>query len=487
MARELERQNLEWKSSWRDEYLKWICGYANAKGGVLSIGKDDSGKVIGLVNPQKLLKDIPNKIKNSMGILVDVDLEYEDDKPFISISVLPHYSPISYHGKYYYRTGSTMHELTGRTLDEFMMKKMGRTWDSISVPNVTVDDLDPEAFKVFRQKAIESGRLKERDLRITDGELLANLGLLDEGKLRMAAVLLFHAQPSRFVTGAFIKIGYFENDGDLIYQDEIQSSLVTITDKVEDILYLKYFKGIIHYEGLQRVDQYPVDRNSMREAILNAITHNNYIAYDPILIKVYPDRVYIFNSGGLPTDWTTETLFKTHRSIQRNPNIAMTIFRTGMIEAWGSGIEKIVAGCRHIDAPDPVFDSLGDTTSIMLIAPDDAVYRPEDDKLAINSDKRASVTEKVPVNAGMTDIFIGLTEKVPKTERKQAVLDFIDAHNGIANSDAQRLLGVSEATVKRLFKEMVAAGRLEAIGDKKGRIYYKPPTKNTSQPDASTD
>jgi predicted HTH transcriptional regulator len=87
------------------------------------------------------------------------------------------------------------------------------------------------------------------------------------------------------------------------------------------------------------------------------------------LVKVYPDRIHIFNSGGLPADWTTDTLSKTHRSIQRNPNIAMTIFRTSMIEAWSSGIEQVVAGCRHIDAPDPAFDSLGDTTSIMPMAP----------------------------------------------------------------------------------------------------------------------
>ncbi|MEK0336631.1 MAG: ATP-binding protein, partial [Nitrosopumilus sp.] len=64
-----EQQNIEWKSSWRDEYLKWICGFANAKGGRIYIGKNDSGNVVGISNAKKLLKDIPNKAKDILGVL----------------------------------------------------------------------------------------------------------------------------------------------------------------------------------------------------------------------------------------------------------------------------------------------------------------------------------------------------------------------------------------------------------------------------------
>jgi ATP-dependent DNA helicase RecG len=469
-----EMQIVEWKKNWRDEWLKWICGYANAQGGLLEIGKDDNGDVVGLENAKKLLEDIPNKIKNSMGILADVDLERENDKPFISIKVLPYYSPISYHGKYYYRTGSTMHELTGRSLDEFMLKKMGRTWDSILVPNVTVEDLDSAAFREFRRKAIASGRLKEDDLNISNEELLNNLGLIENGQLRMATVLLFHALPSKFVTGAFIKIGYFESDGELLYQDEIQSSLVTITDKVMDILFLKYFKGIIHYEGIQRVDQYPVDWGSMREAILNSVIHNLWQAYNPIQIKVFPDRVYVFNSGELPESWSVETLFKTHNSIQRNPNIAMTIFRTGMIEAWGSGIDKIVAGCRSIDAPDPVFESLGNTTSIMLMAPQDAIYRPKADKSAVSVDRPLISADRPLISADRK-----------LNERAQLVLNFIDNYGSIANSDARKLFGLKDNAVRNIFNQMMQKGLIEAVGIRKYRTYRRPTITNTDSVNSS--
>jgi len=76
-----ESQNIEYKTSWRDEYLKWISGFANANGGKIYIGVNDNGKVVGLTDVQKLMEDIPNKIVNYLGIVADVNLlESEDTK-----------------------------------------------------------------------------------------------------------------------------------------------------------------------------------------------------------------------------------------------------------------------------------------------------------------------------------------------------------------------------------------------------------------------
>ena len=82
-----ENQNIEWKSKWRDDYLEWICGFANAQGGTIYIGIDDNGHVIGLTNTKKLLEDIPNKVRNAMGIVVDVDLLSEDENEYIRITI----------------------------------------------------------------------------------------------------------------------------------------------------------------------------------------------------------------------------------------------------------------------------------------------------------------------------------------------------------------------------------------------------------------
>ena len=193
---DMEHQIVDWKSKWDDEYLKWICGFANAQGGRLEIGKDDKGKVVGLSNTQKLLDDLPNKIKSTMGVIPDVNLYYEDNMPYIVIETMPYPNPISYRGKYYIRSGSTTQELTGVALDEFVLRKYGRTWDSAPIPHVSVDDLDIVSFRYFRKKSIVRGRLSKGDLEITDGQLLENLKLIaDGGYLKRAAILTFHEDP----------------------------------------------------------------------------------------------------------------------------------------------------------------------------------------------------------------------------------------------------------------------------------------------------
>ena len=68
-----ESQNIEFKESWRDEYLKWICGFANASGGTLYIGITDTGEVCGLHDTKRLMEDIPNKVRDLLGILVNVN------------------------------------------------------------------------------------------------------------------------------------------------------------------------------------------------------------------------------------------------------------------------------------------------------------------------------------------------------------------------------------------------------------------------------
>ena len=104
-----ENQNIEYKESWRDEYLKWICGFANADGGRLYIGIDNDGQIVGIEKAKKLSEDIPNKIQDTLGIISDVYLlTYPSTKKeYIEIVVEPYPYPINYRGQYHYRSGST--------------------------------------------------------------------------------------------------------------------------------------------------------------------------------------------------------------------------------------------------------------------------------------------------------------------------------------------------------------------------------------------
>ena len=129
-----ENQDTEFKQSWQDEYLKWICAFANTKGGTIYIGVHDKGEVLGLRDCHKLSEAIPLKIRQTMGLLVDVHVLTADDdetKKYLKIYVEKYPFPVSYHGKYYKRVGSTTQEVIGVELDRMILSVQGRTWDSI--------------------------------------------------------------------------------------------------------------------------------------------------------------------------------------------------------------------------------------------------------------------------------------------------------------------------------------------------------------------
>ncbi len=98
-----EKHDIEWKSRWKDDYLAWICGFANSQGGKLIIGKTDDGQVVGLQNTKKLMEDLPNKIRDAMGIIVDIILKENDGKEYIEINVPPYPIAVACKGAFYYR------------------------------------------------------------------------------------------------------------------------------------------------------------------------------------------------------------------------------------------------------------------------------------------------------------------------------------------------------------------------------------------------
>lgn len=115
-----------------------------------------------------------------------------------------------------------------------------------------------------------------------------------------AAVLPFHPDPERFVTAAFVKIGFFRTNTDLLYHDEIHGDLFTQVEKTMDLLLTKYLKAGLTYQGLQRLEKFPVPEAALREALLNAIIHKDYSAGPPIQISVYEDKLMLWNPGELP-------------------------------------------------------------------------------------------------------------------------------------------------------------------------------------------
>lgn len=162
MKKQIESQNIEYKESWRDEYLKTLTAFANTEGGKLIIGIDDIGKVIGVKEPKRLLEYIPNKIKDILGVIPSVKLEKKNDQSILIVSIVYSPSAVSYHGKFYVRSGSTTLELTGNSLTRFIISKSDKHWDDYFEENATIKDIDTNTIKRFKEMAVK------RILRIVD-------------------------------------------------------------------------------------------------------------------------------------------------------------------------------------------------------------------------------------------------------------------------------------------------------------------------------
>jgi ATP-dependent DNA helicase RecG len=150
-----ESQTVEYKQSWRNDCLKSVSAFANSGGGVLIVGLDDNGKPSGLKNFKRLLEDIPNTIRNKLGILPSVELSKKNKKDIIKITVTPCSVPISYNGKYYIRSGSTVQELQGKELADFLMKKSGSTWDDIVEERAGFNEINNDSIEKFKKYAVD--------------------------------------------------------------------------------------------------------------------------------------------------------------------------------------------------------------------------------------------------------------------------------------------------------------------------------------------
>ena len=203
-----ESQNIEYKESWRDEYLKWICGFANSQGGTLYVGIKDNGKICGVSDSKKLMEDLPNKIAFTLGLVCEVNLLAKNGTEYIEIIVPQSNVPVSYHGVYHVRSGATKQELQGVSLQNFLLKKMGLTWDKIVQENASIEEIDRNAVEYFLKQAVSCGRMNSAVLNDSTENVLENLNLVDENKkLTNAAILLFGKDPAKYFPLCDFRIG----------------------------------------------------------------------------------------------------------------------------------------------------------------------------------------------------------------------------------------------------------------------------------------
>lgn len=188
-------------------------------------------------------------------------------------------TPIAHHGEYHIRSGSTKQVLKGASLQHFLLKRLGKTFDDVIEPNAKLDDLDVEAIQAYIQHGVERQRLHiDPTATLELPAFLQNLNLIDdEGQLKRAALILFGKQPMRYLIGAHVKISRFgANPADLRFQDELTSDGYRLAERTLQLLDNKYLPGYISYQGLYRQERLPYPPEAIREAMLNPIMHKDY-------------------------------------------------------------------------------------------------------------------------------------------------------------------------------------------------------------------
>lgn len=298
---------------------------------------------------------------------VDGTLEYV----WITVEALPY--GVSYRGHFYKRSGGTTREIKGMELSRFLLDKAGLTWDGMPVKKTS---FEKDALTYLREHAVEKGRLSEKEAAVSDDVLINNLNMVtDNGEYTRAAAMLF-GDPEKVMVGSYIMIGYFAPAGsrgqnkanEVIYQNEIHGPLMLQAEKTMDLLYTKYLKALIDYNGIRREEIFMIPHKAMREILLNAITHKNYASGNPIQIKVFDDHITVMNEGFWPFEkLQVEDAYEgEHSSYRSNPLIASGFFKAGEIEAWGQGFEKIKDACELAGAPLPEIKATQGSVTIVI-------------------------------------------------------------------------------------------------------------------------
>jgi ATP-dependent DNA helicase RecG len=348
----IESQTIEYKQTWRNDCLKVVSAFANNVGGNLIIGLDDNGVPTNLKNIKKLLEDIPNTIRHKLGITPSVEL---DKNNTIKILIKPSSIPVSYNGRYYLRSGSTVQELQGKELADFLFRRAGIFWDEAFEDATNEIKLDVSTVEDFKRLASDRipAIVQEKEKSI----ILHKLKLSENAKLKRAAIILFAEGEyvDRLYSHACVKIGHFLSDTDITTTDIVKGNLFQQLEKALEILRTKYLRTDIKYEGIHRRDilEYPIE--ALREGIINALIHRDYQSFSNIQIRVYPDKLTIMNAGGLPPEVPVDDLKKNHLSKPRNKLLAEVFYFAGYIEAWGRGTLKIVEKCIEQRLPEPDF------------------------------------------------------------------------------------------------------------------------------------
>lgn len=445
-----ESETVEFKEQWQDnDALRELAAFANSRGSTLLVGVADDGTLVGWHGSGRDLDALTNRIVDSLRLHpVSVHCDEIDNRTVLRIDVRPTTLPVACRGRYYHRVGRTAREVPPDELPRFLMRRTGSTWDVLPA-EADLDTINPEHLHRFIRAA--GSRLPLADAGEDPRQLLRKLDLLVDSAPTRAAILLFGNHPQAVSFAAHVRMGRFKNDITILDETALKGTLFDQLDAVmgrfRQYLQVRYKipSEAGAREGLEMTQrreiwEYPLE--ALREAVVNALIHRDYLSLGNIEIRVYDDEVVITSPGELPPGVRLEELkLPQHTSIQRNPLLAQTFYYAGLVERWGTGTARLTQACREHGLPEPEFTATADRFTVTF--------------------SRNPYTEERLRAMGLTD-------------RQVLIMRYAAGKGGIDNAEAQELTGVSDRTALRELNALTKKGLLKRTRSTGRATRYEP-------------
>jgi predicted HTH transcriptional regulator len=434
-----EGKTLEFKRdlSSPDGALKTIVAFANTAGGTLLVGVEDGSRhVRGVSDPLDLEERLANLISDRISPRIVPEIELLPWRRTQVLALQVHPSPSRPHhltregpaGGVYVRVGSTNRRADAELIEELRRFARGEGFDEQPMPGLDSEALDfraaSESFAAFR-------KLARRDLE--------TLRLLTDHQGRkvptVGGMILFGKDRERHFADAWIQAGRFDgtDKSRIVDRAEIRSQPVRAIE--EAIAFVQ--KHALHgaeIGAVRRKERWSLPPAAVREAIINAVAHTDYAQRGaPLRLSIFDDRLEVENPGLLPFGLTLEDLPRGVSKL-RNRVIGRSFHALGLVEQWGSGIQRMTAACRESGLAAPVFEELATRFRVTIATA--RVGRPVLDEteqaiLASLAGGKGRLTSEI-ANA------IGLTSRATRTRLARMVGRGLVREIGTGPQDPQR-------------------------------------------------
>lgn len=423
-----ESDSIELKSQVIPDICKEVIGFANTNGGTVYIGIEDNGIIVGVDDEDKTILQLNNMIRDSIKPDITMFVKYEaiilEDKKVIAIKVQRGTDRPYYLGNkglkpagVYVRNGTSTDPASETNIRKMIKETDGDSFENMrSLEQNLSFNATNEQFKK-RNIVFNEAKMKSLGLFLKDGEY-SNVAFLLSDQCT-----------------ATIKTATFNGTDKLNFQDrkEYSGSLFEQMENVYQYLEMRNKKRA-SFNGLYRIDtlDYPLD--ALREALLNCLVHRDYSFSASTLISVYDDRIEFVSIGGLPDGINLDDIL-LGISACRNPKLAAIFYRLELIEAYGTGIPKIMSSYK------------------------DTGFEP-----------KIEVTNNA-FKITLPNLNYSIDEQTETEDNR--IVAFIDKNGFITRKDVEELLGISQTSANRILKDMVDKSVLYRIGNGKSIKYKK--------------